>query len=148
MVIRNNASKIIVAPNEHNAIFQLVSMYVAAPTDHPDLASETKGRPFEFDADIPIKFSVMCPFCCAGLYVESANITDKYGYKFIGCTNCGVGLLEPITPIPAFIDPFINPFTSKQLTRCDLDEVLTPVDNIPDDGMLTVAEKMAKLCVE
>ena len=38
----------------------------------------------------------------------------------------------------------MNPFKSKQLSRCELDESITPIKNITNDETLTVAQKMAR----
>jgi hypothetical protein len=149
MVSTSDTNKIILPQPENSTQYQLVTFMVAIPTQTPTTTSETQGRPFEFVEDKPSKFSVMCPFCCAGLYVDVHDITEKYGYKFISCSECNAGKPEPVKKIPAMPDPFVNPFSSKQLNRCELDETVTPIDSIQDDGSLTVAQKMSRVaCTE
>jgi len=118
-------------------------MIVAAPVENPSKAAQAQGRPFEFEFDLPSRFSVMCPFCCAGFYVYASEITEQYGYKFVACPECGVGKPEVKAPPPPFVDPFVNPFNDN-LTRCELDETVTSVNNIPEDDSLTVAQKMSR----
>ena len=144
MVLTSNNNKIVLAQNSHPEQYQLVELMVATPSDHPDKTSQTLARPFEFEFDLPSRFSAMCPFCCAGFYVYASEIIEKYGYKFVECPECGAGKPEIKIPPPPFVDPFVNPFGSHQLTRCELDETVTSVDNIPDDDSLTVAQKMSR----
>jgi hypothetical protein len=149
MVIASNSNKIILLPNEHPTQFQLVDFIVAIPTEKPDPSAVTSARPFEFVLDLPSKFSAMCPFCCAGFYIDACDIVEKYGYKFVGCPECGVGKPVAIPPLPVFVDPFVNPFNSKQLSRCELDEAVTPIENISNDDSLTVAQKISRsACAE
>jgi hypothetical protein len=149
MVLASDSNKIILLQNEHPTQFQLVVFVVSLPTEKPNQAAETQARPFEFTFDVPSKFSAMCPFCCAGFYISACDIIEKYGYKFTWCPECGAGKPEiPVAP-PAFINPFVNPFASKQLSRCELDETVTPIDNVPDDNLLTVAQKISRAsCAE
>jgi hypothetical protein len=144
MVIASNNSKIVLLPNTHPEQYQLITLVVATPSENPNKAAETQGRPFEFEFDLPSRFSAMCPFCCAGFYVCASEIIEKHGYKFVGCPECGIGKPEVQLPPPAFVDPFVNPFSSNQLTRCELDETVTSVNNIPEDDSLTVAQKMSR----
>jgi hypothetical protein len=149
MVIASNSNKIILLPTEHSTQFQLIDLFVALPTQKPNPISHMQARPFEFTLDMPSKFSAMCPFCCAGFYVSACDIIDKYGYKFVWCPECGAGKEEMPAPLPMFVDPFVNPFDSKQLTRCELDETVTSIDNVINDNSLTVAQKMSrKECAE
>ncbi|MFA5766588.1 MAG: hypothetical protein WC919_01525 [Candidatus Paceibacterota bacterium] len=144
MVLASDNNKITLLPNTHPEQYQLVTLMVATPSDHPNKAAQTQARPFEFEFDLPSRLSAMCPFCCAGFYVYSSEILEQYGYKFVACPECGVGKPETKAPPPPFIDPFVNPFSSNQLTRCELDETVTSVNNIPDDDSLTVAQKMSR----
>jgi hypothetical protein len=144
MVITGDTNKIVLQPNEQPNQYQLVDFVVAMPSEKPDLVASTSGRPFEFALDLPSKFIAMCPFCCAGFYIEACNITEKYGYKFVICPECGAGKPKSPAILPVFVDPFINPFSSKQLARCELDETVTPISSLPSNDSLTVAQKMSR----
>lgn len=144
MVLTNTANKITVLPADQSSPFDLVTFIVATPSENPGPAAVTQGRPFEFILDLPTKFSTMCPFCCAGFYISACDIVEKYGYKFTSCPECSAGKPVILAPPPRFIDPFVNPFTSKQLARCELDEAVTPIGNVPNDDSLTVAQKLTR----
>ncbi|MCK9558583.1 MAG: hypothetical protein M0R50_11160 [Candidatus Cloacimonetes bacterium] len=144
MVITNNTNQINVLQCEEADQYKLVTFVVALPSQTYDKTAETQGRPFEFIFDMPSKFSVMCPFCCAGLYVGGADIIEKYGYKFISCSECGTGKPVVAPPLPVLLDPFVNPFNSKQLNRCELDEIVTSINSVPESDSLTVAQKMSR----
>ena len=144
MVLANSSNKIIVLPADQSSPFDLVAFIVAIPSENPNPAAIIQGRPFEFTLELPSKFSAMCPFCCQGIYICACDIVEKHGFKFISCPECGVGKEIVPLPPPAFVDPFVNPFSSKQLARCELDEVVTPVGSIQNDDSLTVAQKLTR----
>lgn len=144
MVIVKHLNPTIVPPSDHPTQFQLVTLVVGAPALTHKLEAETQARPFEFTFDLPTRFSTMCPFCTAGIYVSATDITEQYGCKFTWCPECGIGKPEPPRQIPPFSDPFVNPFESKQLSRCELDETVTSIEKVTSDDSLTVAQKLAK----
>ena len=151
MVFASDSNKITIMPENPPTQFDLVTFIVAIPSQNPSQTAATQGRPFEFILDLPSKFSAMCPFCCAGFYICACDVIEKYGFKFVSCPECNVGKEIVPPPPPAMVDPFVNPFTSKQLMRCELDETVTPIADITksviDDG-LTVAQKVGIGCVE
>jgi hypothetical protein len=144
MVVVKYANPTIVPQTEHPIQYQLITLVVGAPTPTHNPSAETQARPFEFIEDVPSNFSAMCPFCLAGFYVSQPNITEQFGFKFTWCPECNIGKPEEPKPVPVFTDPFVNPFKSKQLSRCELDESITPIRNITNDETLTVAQKMAR----
>lgn len=151
MVVTKHFDKVDNTPPAQPTQFQLVTFVVGAPSETHDPTTETQGRPFEFESELPTKFSAMCPFCCQGFYIEPQDIIEKYDCKFVGCPECGTGKAEVKLPPPPFTDPFVNPFNSKQLMRCELDETVTPIADITKsaiDDSLTVAQKMGIECAE
>jgi len=146
MVIKKCQNPIIIPPNNNSSQFQLIDLVISLPSENYDVSYETQARPFEFIDNTPSRYSVMCPFCCAGFFVYACDITEKYGHKFTWCPECGVGkpfILEPPKP---FIDPFVNPFFSKQLLPYEFDETITAISDvaIKKDDSLTVAQKMLR----
>ena len=129
--------------------FQLITLVIGSPTPMHKPEAETQARPFEFTLGAPSRFSTMCPFCVAGFYVSASDITERFDYKFTWCPECGVGKPEVPKQPPPFEDPFVNPFESKQLNRCELDETVTAIGSLVCDDSLTVAQKLSrKKCKE
>jgi hypothetical protein len=143
-MVSDDSNRIVLQQDDSPTQFDLVTFFVDLPSDSPNQESVTQGRPFEFVLDIASKFSAMCPFCCAGFYIDARDIVEKNGHKFVSCPECGAGKPIPPTPLPKFIDPFVNPFDSKQLARWELDELVTPIDDVPDSDSLTVAQKISR----
>jgi rRNA maturation protein Nop10 len=150
MVSAKHPNPIAVPESEHPTQYQLIDLVVGLPTEKPSPDAMMQARPFEFVLDIPSNYSAMCPFCCAGFYVSPTEIKEQYGYKFVACPECGAGQTVVPKPPPPFVDPFVNPFDSKQLLRCELDETITPIADIAKsaDNTLTVAQKMGIECEE
>jgi hypothetical protein len=149
MVVPKYANPITITQSEEATQFQLVTFVVGLPSKTHDASAEIQARPFEFVLDLPSKFSAMCPFCYQGFYISASDVIEQYGFKFVCCPECGVGTVEPPKVPTPFTDPFVNPFSSKQLARCELDETITPINDIVKDNSLTVAQKMSRsICKE
>ena len=133
--------------------YSLITVYICEPSEKPSKAAEITARPYEFSENgKAIRYQTMCPFCAQGFDITAEEITHAFGLNFIACKSCERGC-KHITivrkpELPAFIDPFISPF-SNGLAASDMDEGLCDTLPIADDK--TVADKLGsldELCAE
>ena len=144
MVVIKHIKMPVISPPDNPMQFQLITLIIGPPAPMHKPEAETQARPFEFVLGSPSKFSTMCPFCVAGFYVSASDITERFDCKFTWCPECGIGKPEIAKQPPPFEDPFMNPFESKQLNRCELDETVTTIESVPDSDSLTVSQRLSR----
>jgi hypothetical protein len=118
--------------------FKLIEVYVQEPTANPDEESKISARPYEFEGELPSKFSTSCPHCGQGIWFERYEIRSAVDKFFIQCDSCGEGSTAPVQSI---IDPFVNPVAEK-IAETVLDSDLSKAQEQIDQDTRTVQEKL------
>ena len=113
--------------------FTPLPIYVSLPNDNT--SELLYARAYEFINTMPIKYVTTCPHCGQGIWFLIGEVQKLGDKNYIGCPNCGVGIVKTILPLN---DPFVNPVDNK-IPSIELDPNLI---GILDLQHKTVAEKL------